>query len=94
MKMRLVAALALTAAVAVVLSGSAASAEDTQTEPVSTQASSDDGWRYNTFFLFPLTRHMKETELPEYGQYILYPFAVGLDIIQFPVGALGGLLGE
>lgn len=89
----------MTAAVAVVLSGPAASAEDAQTEPVSAQyespsTSGDDGWRYNTYLLFPLTRHMKDTSLPDYGQYALYPFAVGLDIIQFPIGALGGLLGE
>ena len=75
------------------------SAEDAQTEPVSAQnesqsGSGDEEWRYNTYYIFPQTRHMKDTSLPKYGQYALYPLAAVCDVVQLPIGALAGLLGE
>ena len=57
-------------------------------------AASETGWRYDTYYLMPLTRHMPESGLPRYGQIMLYPFGALIDLIQLPVGALAGLVGE
>jgi hypothetical protein len=57
-------------------------------------ASEDDGWRYCTYYILPLTRHMQDSGLPLVGQIFLYPLAAAFDIAQLPVGALAGLAGE
>jgi hypothetical protein len=54
----------------------------------------DQGWRYDTYYIFPLTRHMPDSELPMAGQIALYPFAFVIDLVQWPFGALVGLGGE
>ena len=54
----------------------------------------DRPWRYDTYYLFPLTRHMDEAEIPRGCQIPLYPFTVAIDIAQLPFGAIAGLFGE
>ncbi len=54
----------------------------------------DQGWRYDTYYIFPLTRHMPDSELPIGGQIALYPFAFLIDLVQWPFGLLVGLGGE
>ena len=59
-----------------------------------TDQTDNDGWRYDTYYIFPLTRHMPDSELPMAGQIALYPFAFAIDLVQWPFGALVGLGGE
>jgi hypothetical protein len=54
----------------------------------------DRPWRYDTYYLFPLTRHMDEAEIPRGCQIPLYPFTVAIDIAQLPFGAIAGLFGD
>jgi len=54
----------------------------------------DRPWRYDTYYLFPLTRHMDEAEIPRPCRIPLYPFAVAIDIVQLPFGAIAGLFGD
>jgi len=53
-----------------------------------------DGWEYDPYYIFPLTRHMSDSGLPKGGQYALYPLAVVIDLGQWPFGALAGLAGK
>ena len=54
----------------------------------------DDGWDYDPYYIFPLTRHMSDSGLPLAGQIALYPFAFVIDLGQWPIGALAGLAGK
>ena len=65
----------------------------------STRMSADDGddpdgWEYDTYYIFPLTRHMSDSGLPRAGQIALYPLAFVIDLGQWPFGALAGLAGR
>ena len=60
----------------------------------STQQEYDDGWEYDPYYIFPLTRHMPDSELPLAGQIILYPIGFLIDLVQWPLGALAGLGGK
>jgi hypothetical protein len=53
-----------------------------------------DGWEYDPYYIFPLTRHMPDSELPLAGQIVLYPIAFIIDLGQWPLGALAGLAGK
>jgi len=57
-------------------------------------AHTGEEWRYNTYYIFPLVRHMSASGLPMWGQCLTYPFAAIIDLAQLPVGALGGLFGD
>ena len=59
-----------------------------------TYAHTGEDWRYNTYYIFPLVRHMPDSGLPKWGQWMTYPFAAIIDLGQLPVGALGGLFGD
>jgi hypothetical protein len=59
-----------------------------------TYAHTGEEWRYNTYYIFPLVRHMPDSGLPKWGQWVTYPFAAIIDLGQLPVGALGGLFGD
>jgi hypothetical protein len=54
----------------------------------------DDRWEYDPYYIFPLTRHMPDSELPLAGQIILYPIGFMIDLVQWPLGALAGLGGK
>jgi hypothetical protein len=54
----------------------------------------DDGWEYDPYYIFGLTRHMSDSGLPLAGQIALYPFAFVIDLGQWPIGALAGLAGK
>ena len=54
----------------------------------------DEGWRYGTYYIFPLTRHMPDSELSLGVQIALYPFAFAIDLGQWPLGVIAGLGGE
>lgn len=54
----------------------------------------DDGWRYCTYYILPLTRHMQDSGLPLAGRIFLYPLAAAFDVAQLPVGVLAGFAGE
>jgi hypothetical protein len=51
-------------------------------------------WRYDTYYLFPLTRHMDEAGIPPACRIPLYPFTVAFDLFQLPFGAIAGLFGD
>jgi len=53
-----------------------------------------EGWEYDPYYIFPLTRHMSDSELPMAGQVVLYPFAFMIDLVQWPLGTLAGLAGK
>ena len=57
-------------------------------------ASEDEGWEYDPYYIFPLTRHMPDSELPLIGQIALYPLAFIIDLGQWPWGVLAGLAGK
>lgn len=68
---------------------------DTDSETIDeTNPTDHDGWRYGTYYIFPLTRHMPDSELPVAGQIALYPFAFAIDLVQWPFGVLVGLGGD
>ena len=99
MKKTLSKAIVASVAAAALLSAGSGSAEEAQPQTTVDRESSapeygDSKWRYNTYYIFPLTRHVGDSELPSYGQYAVYPLAVALDLAQLPIGLLGGLLGE
>ncbi len=52
------------------------------------------GWRYDTYYLFPLTRHMDEAGISPGWRIPLYPFTVAIDIGGLAPGAIAGLAGE
>ena len=52
------------------------------------------GWEFDPYYIFPLTRHMSDSELPLAGQIALYPLAFFIDLIQWPFGTLAGLAGK
>jgi hypothetical protein len=54
----------------------------------------DDGWRYDPYYIFPLTRHMDDSGLPLWAQIPLYPIGFAIDLVQRPVGVLAGLGGQ
>jgi hypothetical protein len=53
-----------------------------------------DRWEYDPYYIFPLTRHMSDAELPIAGQVVLYPVAFVIDLVQWPFGTLAGLAGK
>ena len=53
-----------------------------------------DRWEYDPYYIFPLTRHMSDSDLPMAGQVVLYPFAFVIDLAQWPLGTLAGLAGK
>jgi hypothetical protein len=54
----------------------------------------DDGWQYDPYYIFPLTRHMNDSGLPFWAQVPLYPIGFAIDLVQWPVGLLAGLGGQ
>ena len=54
----------------------------------------DDGWQYDPYYIFPLTRHMSDSGLPLWAQIPLYPIGFAIDLVQWPVGLLAGLGGR
>ena len=54
----------------------------------------DDGWRYGTYYLYPLTRHIGESEVSKPWRHAMLPFTVVLDTAQLPFGAIAGLFGD
>ena len=75
----------------------AAQADSHAKRSTSTYASANpghQGWRYDTYYIFPLTRHMPDSELSLGVQIALYPLAFAIDLGQWPFGAIAGLGGE
>ncbi len=91
---------AVTVALGLVLCASLALAEGNAGESAkdtsATQSSAlpGDEWSYGTYYIYPLTRHMDESDIPQTCRYALYPIAAVLDTVQLPFGALAGLFGE
>ena len=54
----------------------------------------DRPWRYDTEYLFPLTRQMSCSELPLAAQIVMYPFVVVVDMFVLPASAVTGLGGQ
>jgi len=54
----------------------------------------DGSWEYDPYYIFGLTRHMSDSDLPRAGQIALYPLAFIIDMVAWPMGALGGLAGK
>ena len=51
-------------------------------------------WGYGTAYLFPLVRGLNDAEIPLWGKIPVYPLAAAVDVIQLPLGAVGGLWGS
>ena len=92
--------LALAAVLALLLSTSMASAAADMENGAYAEVDDSEGdvhqgdWEYDPYYVFPLTRHMPDSELPMAGQIALYPVAFVIDLIQWPIGALAGLAGK
>ena len=66
-----------------------------QSTTTSITPAQEEGWRYWTYYLYPLTRHTSESEIdPEYWVYPLYPFFVLIDTAVLPFAAIAGLFGD
>lgn len=59
--------------------------------PAASASLDSDKWRYSTYYLYPLTRHMGITRG---WRYAMYPLTVVFDTVQLPWGALAGLFGD
>jgi len=53
-----------------------------------------DGWHYCSYYILPLTRHMRDSGIPLVGRIFMYPLAAAFDLVQLPFGAIAGLAGE
>jgi hypothetical protein len=49
---------------------------------------------YGTDVIFPLTRGVRDADLELWAKIPVYPVAAIFDVIQLPIGALGGLWGK
>ncbi len=92
--------LALVFGMGCLLAGGTASAdaedfdESTERSRYVEEERSPDGWEYDPYYIFPLTRHMSDSGLPRGGQIALYPLAFVIDLGQWPFGGLAGLAGK
>jgi hypothetical protein len=89
------AAILLALLLAIWTSPAAAEAGPATTTTTSTRSAGlGDDWRYSTYYLYPLTRHMEESDIPKGWRIPLYPITAVLDTAQLPFGALAGLFGD
>jgi hypothetical protein len=51
----------------------------------------DVGWRYDTYYIYPLTRHLG---MQSNWRFAIYPVTVVMDTAQLPFGAIAGLFGK
>ena len=52
-------------------------------------------WRYNTDYLFQLTRGLEEAGVRRrWGRILLQPLTAPIDLVALPFTALGGLFGD
>ena len=58
---------------------------ETETEP---------GWRYNTDYLFAISRAVRDSTVPPAGKVFLFVPAIPLDIVMSPFAAIAGLFGD
>jgi hypothetical protein len=92
--------LTLSIGLACLLATSTVSADDEAAETSSGRSAApyeeaySESWEYDSYYIFPLTRHMSDSGLPTAGQYALYPFAFVIDLGSCPLGALAGLAGK
>jgi hypothetical protein len=99
-KRTIVTALLASSLIILLISAGPVLAEDSTSPDTNSEANDEtdqtdhDGWRYDTYYIFPCTRHMPDSDLPMAGQIALYPFAFAIDLVQWPFGVLVGLGGE
>jgi hypothetical protein len=90
-------ALAAAGLAALLLTAGIAAAEPPAEVAVASEAGhgeAERGWRYDTYYLFPLTRHMDEAGISPGWRIPLYPFTLAIDVAGLPAGAIAGLAGE
>ena len=94
------AAILLTAATILGIIALSASPALAEPGPIPTSSSDDranpidDGWKYDTYYLYPLTRHIEELGVTSNWRYAFYPLTVVMDTAQLPFGAFAGLFGR
>jgi len=52
------------------------------------------GWRYNTDYLFAISRAVRDSTVPPAGKVFLFVPAIPLDIVMSPFAAIAGLFGD
>jgi hypothetical protein len=52
------------------------------------------GWRYNSDYLFAISRAVRDSTVPPAGKVFLFVPAIPLDIVMSPFAAIAGLFGD
>lgn len=52
------------------------------------------GWSYNTEYLFGLSKHVRDSSMPNGAKEVVFVFAFIVDIPLLPFAAIAGLFGE
>jgi hypothetical protein len=62
--------------------------------PPLSETEKEPGWRYNTDYLFAISRAVRDSTVPPAGKVFLFIPAVPLDIVLSPFAAIAGLFGD
>jgi hypothetical protein len=54
----------------------------------------EPGWRYNSDYIFAISRAVRDSTVPPAGKVFLFIPAVPLDIVLSPFAAIAGLFGD
>jgi len=62
--------------------------------PPLSETEQEPGWRYNSDYLFAISRAVRDSTVPPAGKVFLFIPAVPLDIVLSPFAAIAGLFGD
>ena len=62
--------------------------------PPLSETEREPGWRYNTDYLFAISRAVRDSTVPPAGKVFLFVPAIPLDIVMSPFAAIAGLFGD
>ena len=62
--------------------------------PPLSETEMEPGWRYNTDYLFAISRAVRDSTVPPAGKVFLFVPAIPLDIVMSPFAAIAGLFGD
>jgi hypothetical protein len=62
--------------------------------PPLSETEAEPGWRYNSDYLFAISRAVRDSTVPPAGKVFLFVPAIPLDIVMSPFAAIAGLFGD
>jgi hypothetical protein len=62
--------------------------------PPLSETEQEPGWRYNTDYLFAISRAVRDSTVPPAGKVFLFVPSIPLDIVMSPFAAIAGLFGD